>query len=1349
MSPTSVQEVIKVCRHGFADILAEHQSMCAWNSSGNGSNQYLPHLTRRRCRLSYENGASKIREAWGEMEQHWNARAGQHEITDKTRRPTTSSGTIPTYGNPGVTRPGIEPSALYVEMSHMPGDCTIRPPSLIQANNEVPIILQVLAMRLMYYGGLHTPSPVVFLVQCLSDKDAVFRSFCLNIGRVLTYIRPRLTTIGDDSLCCGLSAHGSRPQLPAAALNSMILRADEISLSGLARSSPFSGIEFPGLTSKECSGLCPSLSQRDSRCRLGSPATPPQYAGDALAPTAGVAWLVALLDARAPSPIYDDRGLSDLDFMTLNDPENKNRDKIIKVSKHITLLTTTTILGADNFDINPITLNDLENRNSSDHDLDHMTLNDLDNQKLRNISQKSPSMRFTFRDLCMSNDATAPVEVGAASDVAISAEEVDGADKTGDVSLEKEIDGEKPLPGNIHSTLTRQSFSDDTGRGFMVFEVKDEPSHSQFIIAVWEHSEKSQIIAHPRINYTGANEYLYFLSVLPYREVESSIRRSAFDLGDHGAATCIIELQLTLQYFAVSITIAISTTIAITTPMVTIATLSTTMVTIATISTTIAIGTTTSTAISSTIAIRSHFRSVGVKRLTPASDVAMPSCDWSAAITWQLAEMAASLAAPTSTGEVASLHIGIQLLRLRNIQWNHRTFQLRYLEHQCQHFWGQWSLSKVKVKVTWIQGGGRVTSPHDDRSAPVPVPGAVASDFSISFYSDLVNFRCVGTVVVYLLDYSRTRFDFRQNHSRILAWDLQFPQSLHSDAAPYSPHDILIVSQDLDDKIRPDLSTPLHSTLLWSLRYHSVGTKKNLAGGVITVREACRRRSSGGRLANLAAGRPTSAKTTGISLAERRRPTNLPPPLSRYLAPPAARGENMHDTNWSSLPCATASRRMADMMARVATEYIRGRKRKCPEKTLHHSSVHQTPQRLHEAIVEYVKTKPTDIFVVPLGNQAKLALGYQNVMELIFEARAFMWVSVTAALCIAHVSSGTVAIATDTTVNTSDPLLPETSTNNSCTPAGRTTPRSSKESTDLLARTSTKFFGRSRRLRRRGQSGKDKRWLNSFPDPVLEKRNPRRKKKIGMEGGGGVIHSALAPGGRMKGDRHLASQGARPRDNGEGDAVLQVSRLHALKVTLRVARVKEGRRTRGTRGYLRHCPPPDPPQWATALILQRSSPKMILRGNIFFWPTCPPRWSNSPSPPSPLSLSRKCYRHCLPAESSKRCPAVANRITDAKTRVLESRDHHGEMIVGLATVRVQPRKVSNISEDRVGLSSVPEAVITERPCHLQTKHNYATTQFRKGTLVVQKLVSLPPAKSNRVRVRGGGGWAAPKHTVPL
>ncbi|KAJ8887792.1 hypothetical protein PR048_014010 [Dryococelus australis] len=46
------------------------------------------------------------------------------------------------------------------------------------------------------------------------------------------------------------------------------------------------------------------------------------------------------------------------------------------------------------------------------------------------------------------------MEVDAGGDVGISAEVVDGAGKTGDISLEEEIDCEKQLVGNIHPTLT-------------------------------------------------------------------------------------------------------------------------------------------------------------------------------------------------------------------------------------------------------------------------------------------------------------------------------------------------------------------------------------------------------------------------------------------------------------------------------------------------------------------------------------------------------------------------------------------------------------------------------------------------------------------------------------------------------------------------------------------------------------------------------------------------------------------------------------------------------------------------------------------------------------------------------
>ncbi|KAJ8888552.1 hypothetical protein PR048_008043 [Dryococelus australis] len=46
-----------------------------------------------------------------------NARTGKREISEKTRRPASSCGMIPTYENPGATRPGIEPGSSQEEAS--------------------------------------------------------------------------------------------------------------------------------------------------------------------------------------------------------------------------------------------------------------------------------------------------------------------------------------------------------------------------------------------------------------------------------------------------------------------------------------------------------------------------------------------------------------------------------------------------------------------------------------------------------------------------------------------------------------------------------------------------------------------------------------------------------------------------------------------------------------------------------------------------------------------------------------------------------------------------------------------------------------------------------------------------------------------------------------------------------------------------------------------------------------------------------------------------------------------------------------------------------------------------------
>ncbi|KAJ8871023.1 hypothetical protein PR048_027326 [Dryococelus australis] len=60
------------------------------------------------------------------MERRRNGGAGKWEISEKTRRPTASSGTVPTCENP-VTRPGIEPGSPWWEASVL----IAQPPSLI------------------------------------------------------------------------------------------------------------------------------------------------------------------------------------------------------------------------------------------------------------------------------------------------------------------------------------------------------------------------------------------------------------------------------------------------------------------------------------------------------------------------------------------------------------------------------------------------------------------------------------------------------------------------------------------------------------------------------------------------------------------------------------------------------------------------------------------------------------------------------------------------------------------------------------------------------------------------------------------------------------------------------------------------------------------------------------------------------------------------------------------------------------------------------------------------------------------------------------------------------------------
>ncbi|KAJ8869261.1 hypothetical protein PR048_030833 [Dryococelus australis] len=103
-------------------------------------------------------------------------RWGEREIPQKIRRQAASSDSIPTFQNSCTSLP------------HM----------------------------VTYYGGWHTPSPEVFMVQCLDDKYTVRRAYCLRIGRVLTYNKlPRLPTSWRGFLVLWFSRSQLVYQLPA------------------------------------------------------------------------------------------------------------------------------------------------------------------------------------------------------------------------------------------------------------------------------------------------------------------------------------------------------------------------------------------------------------------------------------------------------------------------------------------------------------------------------------------------------------------------------------------------------------------------------------------------------------------------------------------------------------------------------------------------------------------------------------------------------------------------------------------------------------------------------------------------------------------------------------------------------------------------------------------------------------------------------------------------------------------------------------------------------------------------------------------------------------------------------
>ncbi|KAJ8865892.1 hypothetical protein PR048_033415 [Dryococelus australis] len=114
---------------------------------------------QRECR--HHSGKKYVREKEREREREsWHFRGGgNQEIPEKTHRPEESSSTIPTCGNPGVTRSGIEPSPWW-EASRLTAQPP-RPPSLCQ--------------MMLLVGGFSRGSPVTPALEF--QRCSILKSF--------------------------------------------------------------------------------------------------------------------------------------------------------------------------------------------------------------------------------------------------------------------------------------------------------------------------------------------------------------------------------------------------------------------------------------------------------------------------------------------------------------------------------------------------------------------------------------------------------------------------------------------------------------------------------------------------------------------------------------------------------------------------------------------------------------------------------------------------------------------------------------------------------------------------------------------------------------------------------------------------------------------------------------------------------------------------------------------------------------------------------------------------------------------------------------------------------------------
>ncbi|KAJ8865867.1 hypothetical protein PR048_033390 [Dryococelus australis] len=116
---------------------------------------------------------------------------GKREIPGKTRRPTASSATISTCENPGVTRPGIEPSshcgrqARYVRNARNRLDMAGGFAVSMNYSRHLVIdkeSLNVITPLCRFKAHLARP-PTQFLVNCVPPLIPAHCSACLPVGR--------------------------------------------------------------------------------------------------------------------------------------------------------------------------------------------------------------------------------------------------------------------------------------------------------------------------------------------------------------------------------------------------------------------------------------------------------------------------------------------------------------------------------------------------------------------------------------------------------------------------------------------------------------------------------------------------------------------------------------------------------------------------------------------------------------------------------------------------------------------------------------------------------------------------------------------------------------------------------------------------------------------------------------------------------------------------------------------------------------------------------------------------------------------------------------------------------------